>query len=206
MAKEKDDKPELTSDDKLMMLLEALVQQKQQAQPFDMDALKEVLAQTSQQTAQAMQKAMKPENTEHPGISAFSYPEGDLARPKVITPYEVWYFNYPVHMFPETEHWRELELIAQVKPGAYSILLKDQTMMQIEVKGTRDGDGKLRKIEIGIPEDKSISREEKWLMPPKTVLLYQLVHHGTASPKRVYMEAMREYLQIALDEPESAPA
>lgn len=206
MAKEKDEKAELTSDDKLMMLLEALVAQKQQAQPFDMVALKEVLAQTSQQTAQAMQKAMKPENTEHPGISAFSYPEGDLARQKVLPPYEIWYFNYPVHMFPETEHWRELELIGQVQPGVYSILLKDQSMMQIDVKGTRDGNGKLRKLEIGIPEDKSISREEKWLMPPKTVLLYQLVHSGKGSPKRVYMEAMREYLQIALDEPESVQA
>lgn len=27
-------------------------------------------------------KAMKPENDQHPGISAFSYPEGDQARPK----------------------------------------------------------------------------------------------------------------------------
>lgn len=31
---------------------------------------------------QAQRKAMRPENERHPGISAFSYPEGDLARPK----------------------------------------------------------------------------------------------------------------------------
>lgn len=33
---------------------------------------------------QAQRKAMKPENEQHPGISAFSYPEGDQARPKPL--------------------------------------------------------------------------------------------------------------------------
>lgn len=32
--------------------------------------------------AQGTQKAMHPENAVHPGISAYSYPEGDVARPK----------------------------------------------------------------------------------------------------------------------------
>lgn len=31
---------------------------------------------------QTVKKTMKPENETHPGISAFSYPEGDVARPK----------------------------------------------------------------------------------------------------------------------------
>lgn len=31
---------------------------------------------------QEQRKALKPENATHPGISAFSYPEGDVARPK----------------------------------------------------------------------------------------------------------------------------
>lgn len=207
MAKEKDDTKETTGDDRMLMLLEALVQQKQQAQPFDMEALREVLANTSQATATAMQKAMRPENTDHPGISAFSYPEGDRERPRAtILPHDVWYFRFPMHMFPETEHWRELELAAQVKPGNYTILRKDESTMQVEVTATRNGDGKINKIEIGLPAGAGISREDKWLVPPKTVVLYQLVNSGTGTPRRVYMKAMQEYLLTTLDEPETVRA
>lgn len=203
MAKEKD---ELTADDKMLLLLEALVQQKQHAQPFDMDALKEVLAQTSQATAQAMQKAMKPENTDHPGVSAFSYPEGDKAHPKAVPPYELWYFQYPMHMFPETEHWKEMELACQVQPGEYTVLRKDESSMRIVVTAESNGDGKITKLRIGLPEGAGISREDKWLMPPKTVLLYQLVHANEGTPKRVYLKAMQEYLLSTLDEPAAVSA
>lgn len=202
MAKEKDDPKELSGDDKMLLLLEALVQQRQQAQPFDMDALREVLAQTSQATAQAMQKAMKPENPEHPGISAFSYPEGDQARPKPVPPYEFWYCGYPVHMFPETEHYSELELMGQVQPGEYTVFRKDETTMKVTVRGERDANGKLSKISVEFP----VSREEKWLVPPKAVLLYQLVHQGEGSPKLVYLRAMQHYLQLSLGEPEAVSA
>jgi hypothetical protein len=209
MAKEKDDAKEMTSDDRMLLLLEALVQQKQQAQPFDMEALREVLSQNSQATASAMQKALKPENTDHPGVSAFSYPEGDRERPRdsILPPgVEVWYFRYPMHMFPETEHWRELELAAQVQPGTYTILRKDESTMQIEVVATTNGDGKIRRLEIGLPNGAGISREDKWLVPPKTVVLYQLVHSKAGSPKRVYIKAMQEYLLTTVDEPEAVSA
>jgi hypothetical protein len=190
----KDTGKELTSDDKFEMLLEALT--RQQTPGIDLAALKEVLQQTSQATANAMQKAMKPENTDHPGVSAFSYPEGDQAKPKAIPKHEFWYCGYPVHLFPETEHWREIELMAAVVPGEYTVLRKDGTTMAVTVLGERNADGKLTKVQVQFP----VSREDKWLIPPKSVLLYQIVHRGDGSPKRVFLSAMQEHLALSLGE------
>lgn len=146
-------------------------------------------------TARAMQKAMRPENERHPGLSVFSHPDGDLKKPKDgLLKYEVWYLNYPMHMFPETETWRELELVAQVEPGEYTIVRKDRSTMRMEVTCERDGFGKISRLFIGLPKDGRIDRQDKWLLPAKTVVLYQMIHHAAGTPQQVYLRAMQEYL------------
>lgn len=52
------------------------------------DQLKQIIESTHLST----RKALRPENERHPGISAFSYPEGDVARPKPTFVRDV-YFN-----------------------------------------------------------------------------------------------------------------
>lgn len=189
MAKET---KELTIDDKFQMLLEVLASK--QAQGFDMDALKTVLTETQNATAKAMQKALKPENADHPAISAFSKPKGDVADPKAVLPFEFFYNGYPSHMFLETEHWREVELMAQVVPGEYSVLRKDGSKMAVTVKGERDADNKVTKILVEFP----VSREDKWLVPPKSVVLYQIVYSD--NPRKRFVEAMQEHLSMVLGE------
>lgn len=44
----------------------------------------ETLKQTMGTQAEAFGRQLRPENVVHPGISSFSYPQGDLARPKPI--------------------------------------------------------------------------------------------------------------------------
>lgn len=149
-------------------------------------------------TAKAMQKAMRPENETHPGISVFSKPKGERDDPKTVLPHEFWYCGYPMHMFPETEHWRELELAAQVQPGEYTVIRKDTTPMQVSVRAERDANLKLTKVLVEF----AVTREEKWLVPPKTVLLYQLVHSD--NPRKRFLEAMNEHLQLMFGE--SVPA
>jgi hypothetical protein len=144
--------------------------------------------------AKGVQKAMKPENEFHPGKSAFSYPEGDVARPKGDLPFQFLYNGYPCHMFPETEHWREWELMKEVKPGEYTVVRKDGSIMAVTVKGETDANMKLTKISVEFP----VSREEKWLVPPKSVVLYQLVYPD--NPRKRFMEAMHEHLQMVFDE------
>lgn len=141
-------------------------------------------------TAKAMQKAMKPENDTHPDISCFTHPD----HPKGDLPFQCFYNGYPCHMFPETEHWREWELMKQLTPGEYTVLRKDLSLMAVSVKGERDANQKLTKVEVIFP----ISRAEKELVPAKTVLLYQLVHDGP--PKKKFLKAMNEYMQILIGE------
>lgn len=177
---------ELTQDDKFDLLIEALMAQK--AGGITPEALKDILAANST----AVQKALKPENDTHPGISALSYPEGDRARPRPVLPHEFFYNNYPMHKFPETEHWRELELACQVMPGTYTVIRRDGSRMIVEVKGERNADGKLTKVSVEFP----VTREDKALIPPKTVVLYQLLHNE--HPKKAFVEAMTEHLQIVM--------
>jgi hypothetical protein len=150
-------------------------------------------------TAKAMQKAMRPENTEHPGISVFSYPEGDKAHPKAPLPFEVYFDNYPCHKWPETEHWREWELMAQLEPGEFKVLRKDFQPMKVTVRGERNMDGKLSKVFVELPREK----DERKQVPPKIVLLEQLVRHAE-NPRVVFMEATQSYLRLLFGEPEAA--
>lgn len=181
--------------------------------PEDVLALAQLQAEAKQeQAAAAMKDAAKvaadhtekvrnPSNKSHPGISAFSYPEGDRARPKGTDgrlPFEFLYNGYPCHKFLETEHWRECELMLQtIKPGDYPIVRKDSSLMTATVRVERDGDGNPTKVDVQFP----VSREDKPLIPAKAVVLYQIVHAGEKRPQQLYVEAMNEWLTITLGDP-----
>ena len=159
---------------------------------MDLAAIKTLLEGTAQVSAQAMQKAMKPENNEHPGKSVYSYPEGDVAHPRPVLPYEFWWNNYPCHMFPETEHWRELELMGQVQPGEYTAIRRDGSLMAVSVVAERNANGTITKLSVTFP----VTREDKYLIPPKAVVLYQLAHPG--HPRQRFVEAMTEHLALMM--------
>jgi hypothetical protein len=179
---------ELTSDDKFDLLISALTQKQAGG------ITKEDLASILEANSKTMQKALKPENDTHPGKSVFSHPEGDIAKPKGDLPFQFFYNGYPCHMFPETETWREWELMKQVVPGEFTVMRKDGTVMKVVVTGERDALGKTTKLDVQFP----VSREEKWLVPPKSVVLYQLIYPD--NPRKRFMEAMQEHLQLIFGE------
>jgi hypothetical protein len=186
---------ELSADDKFELLLQTVataLQQRNESIPADQ--LREILASTSTASATAMQKALKPENDTHPGISVFSHPEGDVKNPRPVLPFEFFYNAYPMHRFPETEHWRELELACLVRPGIFTCLRKDYSLMTVTVEGDYDAKGALTTVRVTFP----VSRDEKALIPAKEVLLYQITHEGT--PQQKYLRAMRDYLERVLGE------
>lgn len=162
------------------------------AQGLTADLLEAIMTRTAEISASSMKKAMKPENEFHPDKSVFNYPEGNREHPKTLPPFEVLYNGYPVTKFPETQHWRELELFAQVRPGTYTVLRKDGSRMDVVVDGQTDADGKLTKIDIHFP----ISRDEKFLIPPQMVVLYQLVYSD--NPRQRFVEAMQEWLGLTI--------
>lgn len=173
--------------DQFERLIAALTAQAEKSTPLDADTLKQIMLETNR----TARKEAKPENETHPGISAFSYPEGDVARPRPVLPFEFYLNAYPCHKFPETEHWRELELMTQVQPGEFVVLRRDGTPMAVTVKADKDALGKITKLSVEFP----ISREEKALVPPKVSLLYQLVHTDP-NRQKVFIESMNEALKV----------
>ena len=167
---------------------------------LDPTLLKEALAGAAIAAATHTDRVANPSNKTHPGKSVFNYPEGEEARPKPVPPFVFLYNGYPCTKFMETEHWRECELMCDVVPGEYTVIRNDGSKMAVTVRGETDADGKLTKVDVQFP----ISREERVLVPPKSVVLYQLVYAGTRTPRQLFVEAMNEWLQITLGDPVAA--
>jgi len=132
-------------------------------------------------------KAANPSNTNHPGLSVFSHPDGEQKHPKKPMPFEFFYNGYPCHMFPETETWREWELMSQVQPGEYIVLCKGGEKMPVSVRAELDASLKPSKLHVEF----TVTRESKNIVPPKTVLLYQLLHQDNLQLR--FSEAMQEF-------------
>ena len=129
---------------------------------------------------------------------SLAYPEGDVAKPRPVIPFGLLWNGYPAHKFPETQHWRELELMRQLQPGEFTVLRKDAATMKVTVKAEKDPAEKVTRLVVEFP----ISREDKPHIPPMSVVLYQLVHPD--NPQRRFVEAMQEYFEMVF--PTSTPA
>lgn len=152
---------------------------------FTKDDLAAVLADNTQ----SMRKALKPENETHPNRSHY-HPGGG---PIPSLPYECYYNNFPVHKALETHHDRERELCAMVQPGVYRILRKDFSDMTVTARADTTPNGVVTKLLIEFP----VTREEKALIPPMHVVLYQMVH-PELPPKQRYLQAVNEHMEATL--------
>jgi hypothetical protein len=177
--------PQLTAE-QFAQLLQAVGANKSS---LDVDSLQTILKETAEGTAKAMQKAMKPENQSHPGISVFSHPDGDLARPKPPLPYELSWNGYPVSKFPETETWSEWLAQSNIPGrGEYTVLRLDGSKMKVTVQTETNADGKATKVTVTHP----VAREDKDKIPPKTVILAQMQNKD--HPKAAFLAEMQRHL------------
>lgn len=153
---------------------------------FDPAQLAEILKATGLSTAQAMQQALKPENAFHPGVSCYSYPEGDRDKPRPALRCAMTWVGAVID--PETEHWYELELLNQIQPGEYRVTNADMSQTTLTVRPEMDSTtGKLDKLHLSFPVRDGQSRN----VSPKAVWLLE-------AQGKSYMEAMTEWLQTML--------
>ena len=156
---------------------------------LDAESLQAILKDTAEGTAKAMQKAMRPENSEHPGLSVFSHPLGDKLMPKPPLPYELSWNGYPVNKFPETETWSEWMAQSNIPGrGEYTVLRLDGSKMKVTVTTETDADGKPTKVLVSHP----IAREDKDKIPPKTVILAQM--QDKDNPRAAFLKSMQAQL------------
>lgn len=164
-------------------LIQALTAQKSGG--LDADTLKTIL----QESAKATQKAMRPENEAHPGISDFN-PEGERDNPNPQLECDTYYRGFPIHKSWETHTRQELSLLNEVQGGVFTVLRKDFQPMRVEVAVDRDPAGKSIKKEVKF----DVSREERHYIPSMVSVLLQAVNREQLTPKQAYIQAMRAEL------------
>lgn len=111
--------------------------------------------------AQAMKKALRPENEIAPGISAYN-PKGEHEHPRPKPTQIYMMAKYPI-CDPgnyDTTTWTELELLNQVKPGIYPITKMDGTVVSVLVKTDVDGAGKPYKTTL-FADGKGLADDEQ---------------------------------------------
>lgn len=167
------------------------------------------------ETAVAVERATNPSNKNHPGKSAMSYPEGDVARPRPRITHALFWNGYPQHKFQEELSWMELELFTGTRtepdgtttrlhrglvPGVYDCLEKDgRTGHKVSVTALKDANDRIEKVEVKF----SVMRERKDAIPPLFVWLYQMVHADTGeSPRELWMRAMLDYVELTFRDEE----
>lgn len=111
--------------------------------------------------AQAMKKALRPENEIAPAISAFN-PKGETKYPRP-RPRQIYMMaRYPI-CDPgnyDTTTWSEIELLNQLRPGAYMVTKSDGTDVEVLVKGENDSAGRPYKMTL-FADGKGIQDDEQ---------------------------------------------
>lgn len=113
-----------------------------------MDAISKRADAASQTQRELMLREM-PENKQSPGISAFSYPEGDLARPKPHLKCPMFWVGFPE--IEETLLPEEIEALNSLQSGSYFVTKANGNRIPFTVTEKRTLNGKLEELDIRFP-------------------------------------------------------
>jgi hypothetical protein len=139
MAREKDEIATALTFEQLKELLEA-----GKSEPISH-------AQIADIAAAAAVKAKMPENKQHPHISVFSHPEGDLAHPKGNLKCRMYIGEAPIERTTVTP--AELESLNRMTPGHYRVEKTDGSKAVVEVRGQVNSNREIERMWIVIPKD-----------------------------------------------------
>lgn len=91
----------------------------------------------------------RPENPEHNGISAYSYPEGDFKHPKEAFKCEMFWCGYPL---PHENHTpTEIAALNSLVPGDYRVTKGNGNQIPFTVEGKRKQNGELSELWVKFP-------------------------------------------------------
>lgn len=149
--------------------------------------------------AQAMKKALRPENEIAPGVSVFN-PRGDIAYPRPKPSQIYMLAKYPI-CDPgnyETTTYTELEMLSQLRGGLYMVTKSDASTVQVMVKQEVDAAGKPYKTTLfadgkGLKDD-----EDKNNWPPLIQILTEIVTGDGPAKSFLRMETRIAELEARL--------
>ena len=106
----------------------------------------ELIQKQAEANAEAHRRLLRPENATHPGISVYSYPEGEAARPKGDLDCKTTWAGTVLE--PSTLTPEELTLANAVPEGEYLCKRADGGNMKVTVAAERHPSGKFVKKDI----------------------------------------------------------
>lgn len=170
----------------LQATVEALLKEKTQSGGISEEKLELILGRVAQMSADAAERAANPSNKSHPGISVYSYPEGDRARPRPDFKCLMFWAGYP--MGTDTTTAEEIELLNQAVPGVFTITRTDGSPMQLTVEGTADAAGNLSRLEFVFA-----TKENRETLPSLTGMLRQA--YKIKTPEQLELERLRKEVE-----------
>jgi hypothetical protein len=110
------------------------------------------VADIAKAVAEGTSKSRRPENAVHPGISVYSHPEGEEARPKAKLKCQMFIGGGPLEEGTLTP--TEIDALNLMTPGSYRIRKSDDSETILEVRGQVNANKEIEKMWIVIhPED-----------------------------------------------------
>lgn len=146
------------------------------------DALESMMVRVGQMTAEAQDRMLHPDNRRHPEISVYSYPEGDLARPRPDLKCPMSWVGFP--LTTDTLKWDEIELLNQAQPGTYTFTRTDGTTDQMVIDADRDELSRVNRLHFKFP-----SKERRDTLPSMVGQLRTAF--GIKSPEQLELERLR---------------
>lgn len=166
----------------LKAMVEAMASQKVASGGLDGSSLESILLKVAQVSAEAQERAMNPSNKVHPGISAYSYPEGDRLRPRALKCPMFW-VGYDLQT--DTTSAYEIELLNQAVPGEYSFTRTDGTLGKLTVEGETSPGGQIARLLFTFN-----TKEQRESLPSMISMLQSAF--GIKSPEQQELERLRD--------------
>lgn len=153
------------------------------------DQLKEVMSGLIQMQADANLAAQREmaerdmrDDLNYPKVSAFSYPEGDRARPRPPFKCRMFWNGYDLDW--DTTTARELELLNVVEPGIFTFRRIGGAPETLTVTGERNARGEFSKLDFAFP-----AKEQRDTLPSMAVMLRDAL--GLKTAEQLEIEALR---------------
>lgn len=146
------------------------------------DRLETILLKVAKISAEAQERAANPSNKTHPGISVYSYAEGDRERPRPAFTCPMYWVGFPVDL--DTTTAEEIELFNQARPGVFAFTRTDGRPEKLTVTGDQDAGGALTRLLFEFPV-----KEDRETLPSMAAILRQA--YGIKTPEQIELDALR---------------
>ena len=162
---------------------------------IDLSALESMFTRVAAMTAAAQDRMLHPDNREHPGISCYSHPEGDLKRPRPELKVSMTWVGYPLST--DTLAWYEIDLLNRAEPGEYRFTRTDRSQDTMTIRADRDVLGGVTKLHFVF-----LTAERRDTLPSMVSMLREAF--AVKSPEQEELERLRTELAALKAQPVGA--